>query len=369
MRRRFNGIAFLTVATFLLAACGGQPAKPASPPQATQPQAQATQPQAGAPAPSPAPAPKTVKKLKFANAVTPPNMVHLPAYVAKDHGFFEAEGLDVEIISLEGGVGTARAVASKSVEVAGTSADPLIAQAAAGGPIIAVYTYAPRVTNAMIGSPSVKKPADLRGKKMGVQEKNAFADIQTRVVLATNGIKESEVTFVSTSTAGRLTNLLEGKTDTAILHVDQVHKALKENPNLNYVVKLWEADPDWWYSAFIVHKDTIKNDPDLVERFVRAIIKASRWMYQNKDKVIETALKYNKGFEREIYEKTYDDLVNGRQWPVNEGVSRKIVEHTVRKQKELGILQTEKLPTFEEMVDLSFAEKVLKELGRQGDGL
>lgn len=368
MQRRLKVFAFLVTAAFLLAACGqSKPAAPAAPqtsqPQATQPQA--TQPQASTPA-----APKTVKKIKFANAVTPPNMVHLPAYVAKDHGFFEAEGLDVEIISLEGGVGTARAVASKSADVAGTSADPLIAQAAAGGAqLVAVYSYAPRVTNAMIGGAAVKKPADLKGKKMGVQEKNAFADVQTRVVLATNGVKESEVTFVSTSTAGRLPNLLEGKTDTAILHVDQVHKALKENPNLNYVVKLWEADPDWWYSAFIVHTDTLKNDPDVVERFVRAIIKSTRWMYQNKDKVVETALKYNKGFDRAIYEKTYDDLVKGRQWPVNEGISRQMVEHTIKKQMELGILKAEKPPTFEQIVDMRIVEKVLKELGKQGDGL
>src|SRR5439155_7565316 len=50
-------------------------------------------------APSPATRPAATTKLVFGGAVTPPSMVHLPPYVAKQMGFFDEVGLDVEIIS------------------------------------------------------------------------------------------------------------------------------------------------------------------------------------------------------------------------------------------------------------------------------
>jgi NitT/TauT family transport system substrate-binding protein len=298
-------------------------------------------------------------------------MIHMPMYIALDRGFFKEEAIEAEIISLEGGVGTARALTAKAVDVASTSADPLIASAAAGGEIIGVYTYAPRVTNAMIGGAKVKTLADLKGKIIGIQEKNGFADVVSRLVLSKAGVKENEVTFLSTSTAGRLPALLAGQVDTGILHIEQVYKAMEENPSLNFVSRLWEADPLWWYSAYAMNKETIKNDPDVAERFVRAIIKSTRWMYkpENKAQVVESYLKFNKGFTKELADKTYDDIVKAKQWPMNEGVSREIVEHTVKTQMELGILKTDKAPTYEQLYDRTFIDKVLKELGKDGDAL
>src|SRR5207302_485823 len=87
----------------------------------------------------------TNKSVKIAVPVTPPNVVHMPPYVAQDLGIFRDEGLTVELVRFEGGVGAFRAVAGGSVDLAGTSSEPFVTAVAQGAEVKAVYTYAPNV--------------------------------------------------------------------------------------------------------------------------------------------------------------------------------------------------------------------------------
>jgi ABC-type nitrate/sulfonate/bicarbonate transport system substrate-binding protein len=114
-------------------------AKPTSPPPAAQPTtAPAAQPTTAGAAPTSAAAPANATNpgpvatspptnpndkmhIVFGGAVTPPSMVHLAPYVAKDLGFFDEVGLDVEIKSFEGGVGALRGGLSGGLDVVATS--------------------------------------------------------------------------------------------------------------------------------------------------------------------------------------------------------------------------------------------------------
>ena len=123
------------------------------------------------PAPTAAPAgkpttaaPAEKMHLIFGGAVTPPNMVHLAPYVARDAGFFDELGLEVEIKSFEGGVVALRGGISGGLDVVATSSDPLLAAIQQGAPVKAFGTYAPKLSVVMMGSPDVKSPADLKAR-------------------------------------------------------------------------------------------------------------------------------------------------------------------------------------------------------------
>src|SRR6266571_5348965 len=110
--------------TLLLTACYGQSAQPqtAAPPVPSS--APAIVPTASVPSPvaaRPATNPTEKTHLVFGGAVTPPSMVHLPPYIAKDMGFFDEVGLDVDIISFEGGVGALRGGIAGSLDIVATS--------------------------------------------------------------------------------------------------------------------------------------------------------------------------------------------------------------------------------------------------------
>src|SRR5436190_18946320 len=161
------------------------------------------------------------KKVTIAVPVTPPNVVHLTPYLADAFGYFKDENLTVELIRFDGGVGSLRASASGAIDLAGTSSEPVIDGIANGADVKILYSYAPNVDVSFVVGPKIKTMADLKGKVMGVQEPGGFADVMTRIVLKRAGIDPKDVTFLQTTTAARVQQLIAGSTDTAVLHIDQ----------------------------------------------------------------------------------------------------------------------------------------------------
>src|SRR5216684_1034019 len=234
------------------------------------------------------------KKITIAVPVTPPNVVHLTPYVADAFGYFKDENLTVELVRFDGGVGSLRASASGAIDLAGTSTEPVVDAIANGADVKIIYTYAPLVDVSFAVGPGIKTMADLKGKKMGVQEPGGFADVMTRIVLKKAGLDAAkDVTFVTTTTAGRVQALATGTTDTAVLHIDQVRTVAKANPQIHVLANMWDVLTDYQYSVYIVPTQTLKDDPSTTECLIRALMRANRAMYDaaNRQKVIDLAVK------------------------------------------------------------------------------
>lgn len=306
----------------------------------------------------------TQKSIKIAVPVSPPNVVHIPPYVAKDLGYFKEENLDVDLPRFEGGVGAFRSVASGAVQLAGTSSEPAISAIAQGGGVKVVYTYAPNVDVSFVVGQNIQKPSDLKGKRIGIQEPGGFADVMSRIALKKAGVKPEEVNFLQTTTAARVQQLLTGQVDTGVLHIDQTLAAQKRNPGIHVLYNMWDILSDYQYAVFAASDQLIKNDPATVECMVRALMKADRALYDpaKRQQMIDIATKYTQQ-DRSIVEQTFDQLVKAKAWPQNDGVPRRNIEGTVKSLKDTGQLTRE--VTFDQIVDLSFAQKVVQQLGKK----
>ncbi|HYY54402.1 MAG TPA: ABC transporter substrate-binding protein [Candidatus Dormibacteraeota bacterium] len=347
--RSLRVLAIGLVTAFIASACGGGGAP------------------GGATSPSPSAAAKATcqsKKVTIAVPVTPPNVVHLTPYVANELGYFKDENLTVELIRFEGGVGSLRASASGAIDLAGTSSEPVVDGIANGAEVKVVYSYAPNVDVSFAVGPSIKTLADLKGKKMGVQEPGGFADVMTRIVLKKAGLTDKDVTFVQTTTAGRVQQLTSGGTDTAVLHIDQVKNAAKQNPQIHVLTNMWEVLSDYQYSVYVVPTQTLKDDPATTECIVRALMRANRAMYDtaNRDKIIDIGVKFTQE-PKDVVTETFDELVKAKAWPQNEGVPQKNIEGTIKSEKDFGKIKKDL--TFNDVVDLTIASKVVAQLGKK----
>jgi NitT/TauT family transport system substrate-binding protein len=298
----------------------------------------------------------------FGGAVTPPNMVHLAPYIAKDLGFFDEVGLDVEMKSFEGGVSALRGGMSGGLDVVATSSDPLFAAIQQGAPVKAIGTYAPKLSVVLMGVPDLKAAADLKGKKLGIQGVGGFADVMSRLVLAGAGISPSDVQFIDVATANRVTSMAGGQTDAAVLHVDQYYTALTVNPNFNVLARMWEVVPDWWYSAFVATDDVRTQKREAMVRFMTAVIKAQRFMYTNPVETKKVAVDNTKE-KPEVIDKAYDDLAKGGVWSVNDGMPQKLIDYTITKEVEVGTIKAENKPTYESVVDKSIVDEAIQRNG------
>ena len=89
---------------------------------------------------------QTKRKVVFGVPVTPPNVVHIPPYVAKEMGFFGENNIDVEFVTFEGGTQTLRGSVAGGLDITGTSSDPAIIAAARGAGTKVLGTYSHKLS-------------------------------------------------------------------------------------------------------------------------------------------------------------------------------------------------------------------------------
>jgi NitT/TauT family transport system substrate-binding protein len=300
--------------------------------------------------------------LKIAVPVTPPNVVHLPPYVAQELGYFKDENLTVELVRFEGGVGALRSMAAGGVNMAGTSTEPVISAIAQGVAVKIVNTYSPNISQVFAVRDNIKAPADLKGKKIGIQEPGGFADALSRAYLQKNGISASDVQFVTTTTAARVQQLVSGGTDTAILHVDQVLTVKKTAPSIAVLANMWEVLTDYQYAVYAVPSAEAKSAQ--TECMLRAIIRANRAMYDPslRSRILDMAVRETKA-DRDVVEAAYKTLESAKAWPQNEGIPQKNVEGTVKSL--LDLKQIDRTISFADAVDLTLSNKIVAQLGKK----
>jgi ABC-type nitrate/sulfonate/bicarbonate transport system substrate-binding protein len=208
----------------------------------------------------------------------------------------------------------------------------------------------------------IKTAADLKGKNIGIQEPGGFADVMSRLVLKKYGINVSDVKFVTTTTAGRVTELVAGRVDTGVLHIDQVKTIAKKTPGIHTLANMTDVVTDYQYAVFAASNDSLKNNATKMECLVRALIKADRMLYDTskRQQLLDVMVKYTKE-DPQVVADTYDELVRIKAWPQNEGIPKANIDGTSKSLKDGGQLQT--VPTFEQLVDLTLARKVVKQLG------
>ncbi len=300
-------------------------------------------------------------KLIVAMPTSPPNIVHAPMHVAKDLGLFKQEGVDIELVELEGGVKTYRAMLANSADIASASGPFSIVGRAKGAPSKVILANSPKLESSMVVQKTIKTLADLKGKKIGIQQPGGFADVLSRGVLREAKVDPKDVSFVSILSED-VPPLVAGQIDTAILHVEQEMIAQQKVPDLRAIARLWEIQPDNLYNVMAVTETTIKNKRAALKGFVKAHIKATRMFYTDRDKVLPIIVKHT-GLPQDIVAKSFDFMVKQCIWDANHGVSTKRVGYTTNLMARVGNIDKDKTPKYEDIVDISLADEVIKELG------
>jgi NitT/TauT family transport system substrate-binding protein len=306
------------------------------------------------------------RKLVIGMPVTPPNLPHVGVYIAKELGYFDEEGINVELAAFESGLQALRGGVAGGLDILGASSEPVINAIVRGAKIRSFFSYAHRLTVVMVAQESIRKLADLRGKNLGIQEVGAFREVMTQAVLRSAGLTPQDVNYVPVSSAGYITALISNKIDTAILHIDQAYMARTKMASLHPLVSLWEIMPSYWYGTFSAMEESLRKDPDLYARAVAAIIKAHRFMYRNKERTLDLASKHT-GYPKEVLSPAYDALAAAKVWPVNDGMPTEMVNTTINKMVEIGLLKENEKPKVEQVVERGPANAALTKLGRWTD--
>jgi NitT/TauT family transport system substrate-binding protein len=292
---------------------------------------------------------------------TPPNVVHMPVVVANEFGLFKKHGVEVKMVALDGGVKVFRAMLAGNLDVAQSPGTVTSIGISKGSKVKAILGTLNKFEASMVVRGDIKTMADLKGKRIGIQQPGGFADILSKSVLRAAKIDPKEANFVSIATED-VPALVANQVDTAILHVEQEMLAKQKVPSLHAIARMWELQPKQMYTYFAVKEETIKAKPAALQAFVNAVIEATRLIYTDRAKVLPIMVK-STGYPEKIIAETYDFLVKSCIWDANTGLSPERVNFTAELMTKVGNIEKGKTPTYEQIVDRTFAEKAIKELG------
>jgi len=123
--------------------------------------------------------------------------VDLPAWVAKETGIFEKNGLDVQLIYFTGGTTAVLALVSGEVPICQVAGPAILNSALRGADILMVAGGATSIDYWLMSRPEIKNAEQLKGGSVGISNFGAAADFVTRYALDKLGlVPGKDVTIV-----------------------------------------------------------------------------------------------------------------------------------------------------------------------------
>jgi len=288
-------------------------------------------------------------------SVSSTDLAYLATAVAWKRGFFADEGLNVEIIRMNANVAMT-ALVSGDVDYTmlfGTG----VRAALRGFPVKGIAGSITKSTHVLISQPLVKSVPELRGKTLGVSSFGAAADVVGRMMVKHFGVDpEKDIKVISLgSDRSRFAALKEKIIDAAVISPPSDHEAQK----IGYTILARAYDLfSFPISGLSTTTKTIADKRAEAKKVIRALIKANRYIPQNREGTIDVLMEWGK-IERPTAAASYESgkMVFSQDGSVPDDGLRLIIDQA---QKSLKIA---KPISVDEVADFTVLREAQKELG------
>jgi len=285
----------------------------------------------------------------------------LPAWIAKETGIFEKNGLAVQLIYFTGGTTTVQALVSGEVPISQVAGPAVVNSALAGSDIIIFAGGATSLDYWLMSRPEIKRPEQLKGGSVAISAFGTASDFVARYALEKIGLTPGkDVAIVQVGgVPDRLGALLTGKIEAAVLVPPSMFIGQKKG--LSILADVSKLGLPFQYTGVATSRRFIREHPDTVRRYARSQLEAVHRIYTDKETSLKVLTKYFRGnVERDILEKSWGLLVDGnllpkKQYPTLEGLKSILAPLAEKNPKA-------KAAKPEDFADLSFIE----ELDRSG---
>jgi NitT/TauT family transport system substrate-binding protein len=240
-----------------------------------------------------APSDKALTKIRLPMGYIP-NVQYAPFYIAVDKGYFAEEGLELEFdyrFETDG----MKLVGAGELPFAVVSGEQVPLARAKGLPVIYVTNWWKKfaVGVTALADKNIKTPADLAGKSVGLPGFFGASYVGWRGLLDYAGLKESDVKVQDIGFT-QVAALQQGKVDAAVIYINNEPIQLQAAgldvdviPVSDYVALV--------ANGIITNEQTIKENPQMVRGFVRALLRGLKDALADPDLAFNTSKKFVEG--------------------------------------------------------------------------
>ena len=283
------------------------------------------------------------------------NMIFLSAGVAQNKGFFKDEGLDADIVVM-GAAPSIAALSNGDIDftlLTGT----VIRAAVRGLPVRLVAGLMTSSPHVVLARQEIKSVKDLAGKKVGLAGFGDATHVLARLILARNGVDpDKEVQFVPLgSDSGRFAALQQKLADAVVTSPPWDFEGKKMGYNI--LARAYEY-VNYPLSGVGVNQKSIQQNRDQTKRTIRGLIKASRFIRDNREDAVKILVAWAKTKPEHAYA-AYDSTatVISADGGIPEDGLKLLIDQAKR-----DVKITRDVP-LSDIADFSILREVQKELG------
>ena len=276
--------------------------------------------------------------------------------IAQRKGLFVHEGVNIEMVSIEGGVANMmKALDRGTVDVTRTASFFLIDAALKGSEGVAIASETATPIYSLIVKPEIKTFADLKGKVVGLTNAVSTISVSMRKLLALNGLRDSDYRVIEfVGTPERSECLRKGPCDAVPRGQPEDFLLLKQGYRRLGISN--DAVPNFQFIVSAVRRSLAERNKDALVRYVRGLAAAFRFMRApaNREEVV-TIIQDTTGSSEEIARQTlalYFEPDRG-VFPKQGELDLKGLGQVIQFMAETGDLKPP-LPPAERFVDLQY---------------
>jgi NitT/TauT family transport system substrate-binding protein len=284
---------------------------------------------------------------------------HIAFYAAKEKGYFQEEGLDVEVILMSGAIGI-RALIAGDVDastVGGSALPPILR----GAPLRMVFVSLDKPTHWLYAKPEIRTLKDLKGRKVAVDGLGGTLESLLRWVLEKNGLEAGrDVPILAVGPPpGRFAALTSGAIDATLFTLPLNFRA--EEAGFRELVNFVKQDIVSLTGTIVVREALFQSDAGLVEKLVRGAVKGHLYAKNNRSgtiAILSRTLKIKEDVATKIYDAASPAMV--ADGSIDEETQRKVIDDT---RKSLGMKES---VSADKVFRFALVHKINAELKAQG---
>jgi len=228
----------------------------------------------------------------------------LPLWIAKEAGLYQREGLDVELIWIQGNPATAALIAGE-IDLLHCIPHNTISAIANGADLVFLSSIYNRMQYRIVGTADIEKPQQLKGKTIGVARVYDVAHFYVRLALQRFGINaDQDVRLIAAGgQSDRVLALKSGRVAATI--VNPANALVLEKSGFKTIIDLESLNFPVVGNMMAAKRGTIRERRPVLVRFTRAFLAGIRKIQNEPDFSKKVLAKYLRQQDKAVIEENY----------------------------------------------------------------
>jgi len=222
-----------------------------------------------------------------------------PMFIAKEGGYYQKYGLDVDLAFGAGNLGVAM-IASDEAVMTNSSMEQALQASSRDGSLVSMGSMLNKGPFSLMAAKGFNTVKELKGKRFAVSALGDAPYNYTIALLGKFGIGPKDVQWVPVGpdANSRASALVGGRADATLLTAPQYFRV--EEQGFKNLANLSDYDDVYASNVYLFTKATVAKNPKLPELIIKAHAEAIKRFYDDKAFAIKAYIAYDKQTEADV---------------------------------------------------------------------